>query len=40
MISEGLTQCTKIIHHALHPVVVVADVEVTLLEDAEPGVEL
>jgi hypothetical protein len=39
-IGDGLIQDTKVIGHALHPVTVVVDVEVTLLEGAESGVEL
>jgi hypothetical protein len=39
-IGDGLTQGTKVIGHALHPMIVVADAEVTLLEDAEPSIEL
>jgi hypothetical protein len=33
MIGDGLTQGMKVIGHALHPTTVVADAEVTLLED-------
>jgi hypothetical protein len=40
MISDSLTQGTKVARHALHPVTIVADAEVTLLEGAEPGIEL
>jgi hypothetical protein len=40
MISDGLTQATKVIGHALHAVTVVTDVEVAMLEGAKPGVEL
>jgi hypothetical protein len=40
MISDSLTQSTKVVGHALHPVTVVTDAEVALLEYAEPGVEL
>jgi hypothetical protein len=40
MIGDGLTQGTKVVGHALHPAIVVADIEVSLLEDAELGVEL
>jgi hypothetical protein len=32
MISDSLTQGTKVVGHALHPVTVVTDAEVTLLE--------
>jgi hypothetical protein len=39
-IGDGLTQGMKVIGHALHLATVVADAEVTLLEDTEPGVEL
>jgi hypothetical protein len=39
-ISDGLTQCTKVVDYALYPVIVVADAEVALLEGAEPDVEL
>jgi hypothetical protein len=39
-ISDGLTQRTKVVVHALHLATVVAAAEVTLLEDAEPDVEL
>jgi hypothetical protein len=39
-IGDGLTQGMKVIGHALHPMIVVPNVEVTLLEDAEPIVEL
>jgi hypothetical protein len=39
-ISDGLTQGTKVIGHALHLATVVAGAEVALLEDAEPRVEL
>jgi hypothetical protein len=40
MISDGLTQDTKVIDHALNLATVVADTKVALLEDAELGVEL
>jgi ABC-type transporter Mla subunit MlaD len=40
MIRDGLTQGTKVVGHALHQAAVVADAEVALLEDAEPGIEL
>jgi hypothetical protein len=40
MISDSLTQGTKVVDHALHPVTVVANAKVSLLEGAEPGVEL
>jgi hypothetical protein len=40
MIGDGLTQGTKVIDHALHPVTVVADAEIALFEGTEPGVEL
>jgi hypothetical protein len=40
MISDSLTQGMKVIGHTLHPATVVADTEVTLLEDLEPGFEL
>jgi hypothetical protein len=39
-IGDGLTQGMKVVGHALHPVKVVTDVEVILLEDAKPGIEL
>jgi hypothetical protein len=39
-ISDGLTQGTKVIGHALHLATVVASIEVALLESAEPSVEL
>jgi hypothetical protein len=39
-IGDGLTQGTKVIGHALHPVTVVTDAEVALLEDTKLGVEL
>jgi hypothetical protein len=39
-IGDGLTQGTKVISHALHPATVVANAEVTLLEDAKPSVKL
>jgi hypothetical protein len=39
-ISDGLTQGTKIVDHAPHPTIVVTNAEVSLLEGAEPGVEL
>jgi hypothetical protein len=39
-IGDGLTQSTKVVGHALHPTIVVTDVEVALLEDVAPGVEL
>jgi hypothetical protein len=38
--SDGLTQGTKVVDHAIHPATVVADAEVALLEGAEPGVKL
>jgi hypothetical protein len=40
MISDGLTQGMEVVSHALHLVTIVTDVEVALLEDVEPGVEL
>jgi hypothetical protein len=40
MIGDGLTQGTKVIAHALHSVTVVTDVEVSLFESVEPGIEL
>jgi hypothetical protein len=40
MIVDGLTQVTKVVDRALHPTTVVTNAEVSLLEDAEPGVEL
>jgi hypothetical protein len=39
-ISDGLTQGTKVVDHALHSTIVVADAEVALHEDAKPSVEL
>jgi hypothetical protein len=39
-ISDGLTQGTKVVGHALHLVTVVIDAEVTLLEDIKLRVEL
>jgi hypothetical protein len=39
-IDHGLTQGMKVIGDALHLVIVVADAEVTVLEDTKPGVEL
>jgi hypothetical protein len=39
-IGDGLTQGTKVIGHALHLAIVVADAEVTLLEGAEPGIDM
>jgi hypothetical protein len=39
-ISDGLTQGTKVIGHALHSMTIVADAEVSLLEDVKPDVEL
>jgi hypothetical protein len=39
-IGDGLTQGTKVIGRALHPVTVVGDAEVSLLEGVELGVEL
>jgi hypothetical protein len=39
-IGDGLTQGTKVIGHALHPVTVVTDAEIALFEGAEPSVEL
>jgi hypothetical protein len=39
-ISDGLTQGMKIVGHALHLAIVVANVQVTLHEDVKPGVEL
>jgi hypothetical protein len=40
MIGDGLTQGTKVIGHALHPTTVVADIEISMLEGMEPGIEL
>jgi hypothetical protein len=40
MINDGLIQGTKVIGHALHLMIVVANAEVSLLEGAEPDVEL
>jgi hypothetical protein len=40
MIGDGLTQGTKVIGHALHLAIVIANAQVTLFEDAEPGIEL
>jgi hypothetical protein len=40
MIGDVLTQGMKVVDHALHPVIVVVDVEVALLQGAELGVEL
>jgi hypothetical protein len=39
-IDDSLTQGMKVVGHFLHPMTVVAGAEVTLLEGAEPGVEL
>jgi hypothetical protein len=39
-IGDTLTQGTKVISHSLHPMTVVADAKVALLEGAEPGIEL
>jgi hypothetical protein len=39
-IGDDLTQGTKVISHAHHPATVVANTDVTLLEDAKPDVEL
>jgi hypothetical protein len=39
-IGDGLTQDMKVIDHAFHPMIVVPNVEVALLEDAEPIIEL
>jgi hypothetical protein len=39
-IDGGLTYGTKVIGHALHPMIVVANAEVSLLEGEEPSVEL
>jgi hypothetical protein len=39
-IGDGLTQGTKVVGHALHPAIVVADAEIAMFEGAEPGVEL
>jgi hypothetical protein len=39
-IYDGHTQGMKIVGHALHLATVVDDVEVALLEDVKPGVEL
>jgi hypothetical protein len=39
-INDGLTRGTKVIGHALHLAIVVADAEVALLEDAKLDVEL
>jgi hypothetical protein len=40
MIGDGLTQDMKVVGHALHLMTIVANVEVTLLEDVEPAIEL
>jgi hypothetical protein len=40
MIGDGLTQGTKVVGHALHPMTIIADAEVALLEDVKPGVKL
>jgi hypothetical protein len=40
MIGDGLSQGTKVIGHALHLAIVVANIEVSLLEGTEPDVEL
>jgi hypothetical protein len=41
-ISDDLTQGMKVVDHALHPMTVVTDAKVSLLEGAEnkPGIEL
>jgi hypothetical protein len=39
-IGDGLTQGMKVIGHALHLAIVVADAEVTLLEGAKPGIDM
>jgi hypothetical protein len=39
-IGDGLTQGMKVIGHALHLAIVVAIAKVSLLEGAEPDVEL
>jgi hypothetical protein len=39
-IGDGLTEGTKVVSHALHPTIIVADAEVVLLEGAKPSVEL
>jgi hypothetical protein len=39
-IGDSLTEGIKVIGHALHPMTVVADAKVALLEDAEPSVEM
>jgi hypothetical protein len=40
MIGDGLTQGMKVISHALHLAIVIADVEVALLEDVKHDIEL
>jgi hypothetical protein len=40
MIGDGLTKGMKVVGHALLPATVVIDVEVVLLEEVEPSVEL
>jgi hypothetical protein len=40
LLADGLTQGTKVVGHAFHPMTVVANAVVALLEDAKPGVEL
>jgi hypothetical protein len=40
MIGDSLTHGTKVVGRALHPITIVADAEITLLEDVEPDVEL
>jgi hypothetical protein len=40
MIGDGLTQGTKVIGLALHPMIVVTDTEVAFLEYEAPDVEL
>jgi hypothetical protein len=39
-IGDGLTQGMKVVGHALHPMIVVADTEVSLLKGAKPSIEL
>jgi hypothetical protein len=39
-IGDGLTQDTRVVRHALHPVTVVTDAKVILLEDVKPDIEL
>jgi hypothetical protein len=39
-IGDGLTQGTKVVGHALHPAIIVANTKVSLLEGVESGGEL